>query len=308
MSRNRDAPLVGRQHLEGAYYLLTFRHPEVACDARPGQFVMIKAGTSADLPLRRPFSIMAVDPAEDLFTLFVKAVGAGSGALTALLPGEPAQCLGPLGRPFEPPPPGPEAFMVAGGYGIAPFRMLAAELARRGRRGRVFYGGRTRLDLQEREAFADLGVPLHPATEDGSLGHKGLVTEILEAHLDATAAAVALYACGPEAMLRAVARIAARRGLPAQVSLDPWMGCGLGTCLGCVVWIQEPEQPRPRYRCACTEGPAFDARVVVWSGEQASAARSQRLRSAQRSSSTDSEAGLTPAAGLDDEEIERRRQ
>lgn len=306
--RNRDAPLVARQQLQGAYVLLTFRHPEVAGEARPGQFVMIKAGTSAELPLRRPFSIMAVDPAEDLFTLFLKVVGAGSRALIALEPGEPAQCLGPLGRPFEPPPPGAEALMVAGGYGIAPFRMLAAELARRGRRGRVFYGGRTRLDLQQREPFAALGVPLHPATEDGSLGHKGLVTELVEAHLDSASATVALYACGPEAMLQAVASIAERRGLPAQLSLDPWMGCGIGTCLGCVVRIQEPEQPQPRYRCACTEGPVFDARVVVWSGEDASTARRQRLGSPQRSLASDTAAGSNPALVLDDEKAERGRQ
>jgi dihydroorotate dehydrogenase electron transfer subunit len=78
-------------------------------------------------------------------------------------------------------------------------------------------------------------------------------------------------------MLHAVARIAARRALPAQVSLDPWMGCGVGTCLGCVVRIQERDEPRPRYRCACTEGPVFDAASVVWPGESASCARSSAV-------------------------------
>lgn len=262
--RNRDIPLLHRQPLEGAYVLLTFRHPEVATGARPGQFVMIKAGTSADPPLRRPFSIMAVDAAAASFTLFVKAIGEGTRALAAMAPGQIAQCLGPLGTPFTPPADGAEALMVAGGYGIAPFLMMSRGLSREGRPGRVFYGGRSAADLQLRAPFDGTGIPLILTTEDGSLGHRGLVTEPLEAYLDERRGRAALYACGPDAMLHAVARIGERRGLPCQVSLDPWMGCGLGTCLGCVVWTRKPEDAKPKYRCACTEGPVFDSRVVVW--------------------------------------------
>jgi dihydroorotate dehydrogenase electron transfer subunit len=109
------------------------------------------------------------------------------------------------------------------------------------------------------------------------MGHHGRVTEPLEAWLDAGATRPMLYACGPDAMLHAVARVAARRGLPAEVSLDPWMGCGIGTCLGCVVPIQRADEPRPRYRCACTEGPVFDAVTVVWTGDDASLARRRAL-------------------------------
>jgi len=277
MPANREVPLLARAPQGGPYALLTFRHPEVAHAARAGQYVMIKAGTSPDLPLRRPFSVMTVDPAEESFTIFLKAVGTGSRALADLRPGDRASCLGPLGRPFTPPPEGSEALLVAGGYGIAPFVIFSEELLRLGRSARVFYGGRTAGDLQVRSAFADRGVPLVPATEDGTLGHHGRVTQPLEAYLDAGAASPALYACGPDAMLHAVARLAARRGLPAQVSLDPWMGCGLGTCLGCVVPIQRAEEARPRYRCACTEGPVFDAVTVVWAGEGSSLARRRAL-------------------------------
>jgi dihydroorotate dehydrogenase electron transfer subunit len=280
MPANRDVPLLARAPLDGPYILLTFRHPEVAHSARAGQYVMIKAGTSSDPPLRRPFSVMTVDPAEETFTIFLKAVGAGSRALAGLREGDLAACLGPLGRPFAPPPEGSEAVMVAGGYGIAPFVIFCEELARQGRRGRVFYGGRTAGDLQVASAFAQRDVPLVAATEDGSLGHHGRVTAPLEAYLDGGAAAPTLYACGPDAMLHAVARLAARRGLPAQVSLDPWMGCGIGTCLGCVVPIQGALDPRPRYRCACTEGPVFDAVTVVWGGETSSLARRRALEEA----------------------------
>jgi dihydroorotate dehydrogenase electron transfer subunit len=273
MPANRVAPLVRREPLGGPYFLLSFRHPEAAREARAGQFVMIKAGLSAEPPLRRPFSILSVDPASETLTLFVKAIGPGSRALCGLSPGEPTLCLGPLGRPFSAPPAGTEALFVAGGYGVAPFRFFTEELRSSGARSRLFYGGRTAAELPLLPLLRDLGASLVPATEDGSLGERGRVTIPLEAHLDKAPGPVRLYACGPEAMLHAVARIAAARGLGAEVSLDPWMGCGLGTCLGCVVRTQWPHEARAKYRCACTEGPVFDSAHVVWPGDDTSQAR-----------------------------------
>src|SRR5262245_12711954 len=131
MPANREAVLVDHEPLEGDYVLLTFRHPEVARLARAGQFVMIRAETSSEPLLRRPFSVMSVDPARETFTIFLKAVGVGSRALADLRPGEPAGCLGPLGRGFREPPPGHEALLVAGGYGIAPFKLFCDELLAR---------------------------------------------------------------------------------------------------------------------------------------------------------------------------------
>jgi dihydroorotate dehydrogenase electron transfer subunit len=274
MPANRIAPLVGRESLGGAYVLLTFRHPETAREARPGQFVMVKAGLSAEPPLRRPFSILSVDAAEETFTLFVKAVGPGSRGLAAMTRGDEALCLGPLGRPFAIPAEGEEALLVAGGYGVAPFRLFAEELRRKGGgRARLFYGGRTAADLPLLARLDGLGLEVVPVTEDGSAGVRGLVTVPLEAHLDATPGKARLYACGPDRMMHAVATIAAARSLEAEVSLDPWMGCGVGTCLGCVVRVQRGDEARWRYRCACTEGPVFDAARVVWPGEEDSRAR-----------------------------------
>lgn len=264
MPAERDARLVARDDLGDGHVLLTFEHPEVAGGAAPGQFVMIKAGLSADPPLRRPFSILGADPAAGTFSLFVKAVGPGSRTLCELPVGALARCLGPLGRPFAGPEPGREALLVAGGYGIAPFRFLAERLQSEGRHARVFYGGRSARDLKLQAPFESLGVPVVLATEDGSLGARGRVTLPLEQHLDRGPGPFALYACGPDAMLHAVARLARDRDLPCQVSLDPWMGCGVGTCLGCVVEVQLPGEPRPKRRCACTEGPVFEARDVVW--------------------------------------------
>ena len=273
MPANRTSSLIGREGIGGPYFLLTFRHPETAREARAGQFVMIKAGLSAEPPLRRPFSILETSPERESFTLFVKAIGPGSSALCALPVGGVAQCLGPLGHPFSPPPEGAEALLVGGGYGVAPFSFLGIALARAGGRARLFYGGRSGADLPLLGRLRDQGLDVVPATEDGSVGTRGRVTVPLEAHLDATSGARRVYACGPEAMMHAVARIAAARALEAEVSLDPWMGCGVGTCLGCVVRIQGQGDARWKYRCACTEGPVFDAARVVWPGEDESRAR-----------------------------------
>ncbi len=272
MPANRTSSLVGREGLGGPYFLLTFLHPETAREARPGQFVMIKAGVSAEPPLPRPFSILEASPERETFALFVKTIGPGSTALCSLPLGGVAQCLGPLGRPFTRPPDGTGAVLVGGGYGIAPFSFLGAELSRHGGAVRLFYGGRARADLP---LLARLRQRLDvvPATEDGSVGAFGRVTAPLEAHLDEAKGPQRLYACGPEAMMHAVARIAAARQLEAEVSLDPWMGCGVGTCLGCVVRVQGQDDTRWKYRCACTEGPVFDAASVVWPGDTESRAR-----------------------------------
>jgi dihydroorotate dehydrogenase electron transfer subunit len=267
MRADRLARLVNRQRLSRTHVLLSFRHPEIAQAARPGQFAMIKAGHSAAPPVRRPFSIMSVDPGEETFTVFIKALGPGSRALSEMSPGDRAQCLGPLGRAFSEPVAGSEALLVAGGYGIAPFVFLCGELEARRIPTRVYYGGRSANELALREPFERMGVGLELTTEDGSLGSRGLVTEPLRVHLDRRSGAVRLFACGPHPMLRTVARLAERHGVPAEVSLDPWMGCGLGTCLGCVVRIREPGEDRPHYRRACSEGPVFDASTVVWTDE-----------------------------------------
>jgi dihydroorotate dehydrogenase electron transfer subunit len=115
------------------------------------------------------------------------------------------------------------------------------------------------------------------ATEDGSAGTRGRVTVPLETYLDEAHGPAALYGCGPDAMLHTVAEIASERSLRAEVSLDPWMGCGIGTCLGCVLYIQKAAEEKPKYRCACTEGPVFDSSEVVWKGAASSRARQRAL-------------------------------
>ena len=260
---DRVCPLLKRESLGGSYVLLTFEHPEVA-RAQAGQFAMIQPEAETDLILRRPFSIMDTDPEAGHFTVFLKAVGPGSKAVFDLREGQGARVLGPLGHGFTPPSPGERAHLVGGGYGVAPFALFSRSLKGAFGPFHLFYGGRSAAELPLVAELERRGITLTLATDDGSRGEKGRVTAPLVKALDHDRGPARLYACGPEAMMFAVAKIAEERGLPCEVSLDPWMGCGVGTCLGCVVKIQEPGETKPKNRPACTEGPVFDSRRVVW--------------------------------------------
>ena len=260
---DRICRLVKRAPLGGAYALLTFEHQEAA-QAQAGQFAMIQPEASNDLLLRRPFSIMDTDPSASRFTVFLKAVGKGSSAVFDLNEGETARVLGPLGRGFTPPAPGERALLAGGGYGVAPFALFSRTLKAARVDYRLFYGGRSASDLPLVAGLESLGMPMTLSTDDGSRGESGRLTVPLLRALSSQGGPTRLYACGPEAMMHAVAKISAERGIPCEVSLDPWMGCGVGTCLGCVVKIQDPGEPRPRNRPACTEGPVFDSKRVAW--------------------------------------------
>ena len=265
--KDRVCRLVKREALGGDYVLLTFEHNEVA-RAYAGQFAMIQPEEGSDLLLRRPFSIMDTDAATGRFTIFLKAVGPGSKAVFDLREGEKARVLGPLGHGFTLPAPGERVFLVGGGYGVAPFALFSHGLKGAGAGFHLFYGGRSASELPLLGELEQRGIPLTLSTDDGTRGEPGRVTAPLLKALGAEKGKARLYACGPEAMMRAVARIAAERDVPCEVSLDPWMGCGVGTCLGCVVKIQESGELRWKNRPACTEGPVFDSKRVVWPHEK----------------------------------------
>lgn len=231
----------------------------------PGQFTMIRlAGAGL---LRRPYSYCdrIPDSAPDGagFTLLVKEFGAGSRALARLEPGGEADSLGPLGTVFLPPPSSRTPVLVAGGVGIAPFVLFCRRLAEAGRRALVLLGGRTAEDLYLRDTFAGFGMEVRGATEDGSVGHRGFVTDLLDRAL-ADAGDPALYSCGPTGMLLRVAETGRTAGVPHQVSIERRMGCGMGCCLGCVVWAAPDAASPPEYLRSCTEGPVFDASRIAW--------------------------------------------
>src|SRR5207237_541934 len=167
-------------------------------------------------------------------------VGIGTRRLFDAEPGHRIGCLGPLGRPFVPVDPPADAWMVAGGVGLAPFATLAEALAARGTPMTLFYGGRSSADLFHDAYFEALGTRLVLTTEDGTRGEAGRVTRPLERALASAPAdrAITIYACGPTPMMRAVAMLGARARRPVFVSLEPVMGCGMGGCYSCVVRVR----------------------------------------------------------------------
>jgi dihydroorotate dehydrogenase electron transfer subunit len=155
--------------------------------------------------------------------------------------------------------------MVAGGVGLAPFATLAEALRARGVDTTLFYGARTGAELFCLDLFRTLGVRLVLATEDGSVGVRGRITQPLEQELAgrSRAAAAMIYACGPEGMLAAVARLASRHDRPCQVSVERVMGCGLGGCYSCVVPMRTGTGGFHHVR-SCLSGPVLAADQIVW--------------------------------------------
>lgn len=240
------------------YYRLVVRAPQIAPQVQPGQFAHLRILPLQDALLRRPFSIFRVTP--DTFSILYKAVGRGTEVLARMRPGEHLSALGPLGHGFTIPGRGGEQpVLVAGGYGMAALYLLAE---RSPQPGVVFVGGRRRVDILCEADFRALGWEVRVTTEDGSHGQAGLVTEPLQAELRRDPVGKKLFACGPTPMLRAVGQLAEELGVPAELSLDEHMCCGVGVCLTCVVKIRSGEGWE--YQRACTEGPVFDARQVVW--------------------------------------------
>lgn len=264
-----DAAVIANTRLSDDYSVLALAAPEVAALAQPGQFVMLKTSRGMDPLLRRPFSIFEIlrhdDGAPRGITILNKRIGKGTGLLYEAEPGSRVECLGPLGRPFEPVSAPSHAWMVAGGVGLAPFVTLAEALSARGTSATLFYGARRAQDLHCAEIFERLSVRIVFSTEDGSRGSRGRVTVPLEDELSRVAASqdVRLYVCGPTPMMRAVADVAALHGRRCDVSLEQVMGCGMGGCYSCVVPALD-ERGTPHHTRSCIDGPVFDARRIVW--------------------------------------------
>jgi dihydroorotate dehydrogenase electron transfer subunit len=263
-----EAVVQKNTRLSSDYNVVAIAAQDIAAQALPGQFVMVKPRTGHDSLLRRPFSIFEVlrDNAGNLsgLSLLNKQIGVTTRALFNAKPGDSIQCLGPLGRPFSLPGSMTQAWMVAGGVGVAPFLGLAAQLRAQGVTTTLFYGGRHAGELFYLDAFRQLGVTLHLATDDGSAGDHGLVTLPLSRALQQTppTTSAQIYACGPTRMMHAVTKLASTHDRPVEVSLEQIMGCGLGGCYSCVVPVRSPGGMR--YVRSCLDGPTFDGTHVVW--------------------------------------------
>jgi dihydroorotate dehydrogenase electron transfer subunit len=262
------AEVISNVHLSSDYNVLGLAAPEIAQRTLPGQFVMVKAACRLEPLLRRPFSVFEVLEQRGAvigFSLLSKRIGPSTTLLYDARPGDRIQCLGPLGRPFAPIAAPGEAWLVAGGVGLAPFATLAQVLRSRSVKVTLYYGARRAAELFYLDMFERLGVELVLATEDGSRGEHGRVTVPLERDLTARPAdaSVMLYACGPEPMLAAVAKMSAAYGRTSQVSVERVMGCGVGGCYSCVIPIRTSEG-KPHYVRSCLAGPVFRGNEINW--------------------------------------------
>lgn len=256
------AQICAHETYRGEYRRLALEAPGIAPLVRPGQFVHIRLPEPSDAILRRPFSVFRAE--EGRLEILYKAVGRGTSAMRRLEPGDPLNLLGPLGHGFPAADPEATPVLVAGGYGMAALYLQARALPRK---GVAFFGGRSADDILCVEDFEALGWRVIVATEDGSRGTRGRVTVALDAWMrgEGAAAAPEFFACGPNAMLRAVGDRAIAAGRRAWISMDRHMGCGVGACLTCVQRIAAPDTPEGWiWLRVCREGPVFEARTIVW--------------------------------------------
>ncbi|MDR3298523.1 MAG: dihydroorotate dehydrogenase electron transfer subunit [Candidatus Accumulibacter sp.] len=267
------AMILSNAEISPGYWRIRLTAPPEFALAKPGQFVMARVSDGIDPLLRRPLAIFNIGTRMSVknsgsaplwFEMLYKVVGKGTTLLSARRENDAVNILGPLGNGFDTGGDGEEKLLVGGGIGLAPLYLLAMALVKRQSPVRLFAGGRARGDLLCLADFEAIGVECHSATEDGSFGSRGLVTAVLNHHLDALKGKAALYACGPDGMLRALAKIAAERALPCQVSLEGRMACGVGACLGCVASGKKHSPQTPDYRCICSEGPVFESSELAW--------------------------------------------
>ncbi|MBI4288414.1 MAG: dihydroorotate dehydrogenase electron transfer subunit [Chloroflexi bacterium] len=241
------APVISNRSLMPETYLLEVDAPPIAAEARPGQFCMVHCGEGYFL--RRPLSIHR---AADGLAFWLRVVGRGSAALAGLHPGDKVDIIGPLGNGYSVRPGARSLLLVAGGMGAAPLAFLARKALREERSVTLVIGGRTRTQIYPVEMLP-AGLHVVVVTEDGSQGEKGLLTDFLPGLVRN---ADQIFSCGPVAMYRAMRQIVVDR--PVQVSMEAWMGCGMGACYACTTLTRQgPKQ-------VCRDGPVFDIQDILW--------------------------------------------
>ncbi len=242
------------------YYRIVLRAPEAAAAALPGQFVMLRVSETMDPLLARPFGVSSIISKSSI-ELYYRIAGRGTALLSSLEPGHTLSMHGPFGKGFPVPPKGSAPILVAGGSGFPPLLFFSHRF---GARARLFLGARNKECLPPSAVinkFKDDLEKVHIATEDGSRGTRGVVTDLLAAYLSGLDGKVpaAIYACGPRPMLAAVSGLAAERSVPCYVSMEERMACGLGACMGCSVGVKAGG-----YKRVCKEGPVFEAGEIDW--------------------------------------------
>uniref|UniRef100_UPI003216ADDF dihydroorotate dehydrogenase electron transfer subunit n=1 Tax=uncultured Draconibacterium sp. TaxID=1573823 RepID=UPI003216ADDF len=251
-----DFTVVENKKLNSTNFLIKIKSDLTLPEIKPGQFVNVEVKDAADIFLRRPFSVFEVDYRENTLSMIIKILGRGSKKLTQIKEGESMSLVFPLGKSFTYPEQTDRILLIGGGSGVAPMLFLAKESGLPVDNVDILLGARTRedhIDVCNYSSYAKL----HYASEDGSLGEKGFVTQhsVFTTNL---AAYNKIYACGPDGMMRAIAKEAKAAGVFCEVSLENLMACGFGVCLCCI------EPTNKGNQCVCTDGPVFNINELKW--------------------------------------------
>ncbi|MDO8525080.1 MAG: dihydroorotate dehydrogenase electron transfer subunit [Candidatus Omnitrophota bacterium] len=253
------------------FYKIRIESAYLSKVSRPGQFIEVRCSDGVDPLLRRPLGVHRI--LESGIEMLYEVVGKGTEALAQRKAGEALDVIGPLGKGFDirgMRGEGRRTIIVAGGIGAAPLVALAERLAysveriaySEKRKIYVFIGARTKSHILCEKEFKKAGAEVYVSTDDGSYGYKGFISDLLKEKLNAKRYSLnaIIYACGPTGMLKAVAKIAAAKDIPCQVSLEERMACGVGVCLGCPVKVRTQYE----YKMVCKDGPVFNAEDIIW--------------------------------------------
>ncbi|WP_010662813.1 dihydroorotate dehydrogenase electron transfer subunit [Marinilabilia salmonicolor] len=250
-----DFTIVANERHTREFVILTLKHPGKMPEMFPGQFVEARVDGSNATYLRRPLSIHDVNYASNTLKLLIQEVGPGTRTLSALQEGDQLNLVYPLGNHYTLPE-SDKVLLIGGGCGVAPLLFLGRYLKEHGITPRFLIGGRTAADLVELNSYETIGEVL-VTTEDGTRGTKGYVIhhpvmKTFEPDFEY------IYTCGPEPMMKVLAKYAAERDIKCQVSMENTMACGIGACLCCVTPTQDG------HKCVCTDGPVFDSKYLKW--------------------------------------------
>ena len=288
------AQIAFNRPISAAYRHLGILTPGFPQAFAPGQFVMVRPSLAVDPFLPRAFSIYRIGPSADrgapVVEILYKVLGKGTQCLSRQEPGQEIELLGPLGNSFAVREDVDVAVLVAGGIGVPPIAALARHIRNPQSAIRgcvVFLGGKTSEDILCVNDFEAAGATVHITTEDGSLGARGLITDLLGPLLESVGEQatwqsgnqegpnrpiaqspnrLCIFTCGPPGMLAAVARLAETLGVACQTSVEANMACGFGACMGCAIEVRS-SGTGPSYKLVCKDGPVFDSPVIKWGWE-----------------------------------------
>ena len=261
--RQERPPILSNDKIAPDTYRIAFQSPQLARDTLPGQFFHVRVADQTDPLLRRPLSMHRRYTDTGRIELLYKIKGRGTQLLSRRRPGECLDILGPLGNGF--PSPDGDTYLIAGGMGVAPFGAVIQDASSHGSVDRLtlLIGARTHSALLCVEDFRSMGTRLEIATEDGSDGHRGLVSHLL----NRLPAPQTIFCCGPAAMARSIVRYALHNAVACYASVEERMGCGVGICRACVIALSS--ETGPYYGRVCTDGPVFTAlQLAAWASDE----------------------------------------